>query len=166
MNEESVLIKLIKEKFSSAIISYHSFRKDDTIVIKRDSLKEIMLFLKNDKMMQFNMLLDVTAIDYLGNEPRFEVVYHLLSLSLIHRIRVKVPVDEKDAHVESIVSIYPAANWFEREVFDMFGIEFFNHPNLKRLLMYDEFEGHPLRKDFPLKKQFPRIEMREVKTKY
>lgn len=166
MTAESTLIKSIKEKFPSAIISYHSFRNDDTIVLKRDYLKEIMLFLKNDKMMQFNMLLDVTAVDYLGNEPRFEIVYHLLSLSLTHRIRVKVPVDEKDAQVESIVSIYPAANWFEREVFDMFGIKFLNHPNLKRLLMYDEFEGHPLRKDFPLKKQFPRITMREVKTKY
>jgi NADH-quinone oxidoreductase subunit C len=166
MAVQSTLIKTIKEKFPAAVVSFHSFRNDDTIVIKKDNLKEIMLFLKNDKEMQFNMLIDVTAVDYLGSEPRFEVVYHLLSLPLKQRLRIKVPLEESEAELESITSIYPGANWFEREVYDMFGIKFKNHPNLKRLLMYDEFEGHPLRKDFPLKKQYPRIPMREVKTKY
>ncbi len=163
---ETPIIKLLKEKFPSAIISFHNFCNDDTIIIKKDYLKEIMQFLKNDKLTQFNMLIDITAVDYLGNEPRFEVVYHLLSIPLKQRLRIKIPLEENDTNIESITGIYPGANWFEREVYDMFGIKFLNHPNLKRLFMYDEFEGYPLRKDFPLKKQFPRIPMREIKTKY
>ncbi|OGF63434.1 MAG: hypothetical protein A2Y62_07280 [Candidatus Fischerbacteria bacterium RBG_13_37_8] len=166
MAVESALIKFVKEKFPNFVISTHSFRNDDTIVIRKEGLKQVMTFLKTDKNTLFNMLVDITAVDNLGSEPRFEVIYHILSLTLKLRLRIKVPVEEMEAEVDSITSIWPGANWFEREVFDMFGIIFKNHPDLKRILMYDEFEGHPLRKDFPLKKQFPRIQMREVKTKY
>lgn len=163
---ESTLIRTIKDKFPNYVIGSHSFRGDDTIILHKEGLKTIMQFLKEDKRMQFNMLIDITAVDYLNEEPRFEVVYHLLSLILMQRIRIKVPVSEKEAEVDTITNIWSAANWFEREVWDMFGIRFKGHPNLKRILMYDEFVGHPLRKDYPLKKQQPRIPLREVKTKY
>ena len=166
MSVETALLKLIKEKFSHYIISTHSFRNDDTIVINKEALKQVMLFLKNDKITQFDMLIDVTAVDYLGSAPRFEVVYHLLSIPLRQRLRVKVPITEEEPELDSVTSIWPGANWFEREVFDMFGIRFNGHPDLKRILMYEQFEGHPLRKDYPLKKQQPIVPLRDVKTKY
>ena len=166
MSVETALIKLIKEKFSQYIISTHSFRNDDTIVINKEALKQVMSFLKNDKITQFDMLIDVTAVDYLGSAPRFEVVYHLLSIPLRQRLRVKVPITEEDPVLDSVTNVWPGANWFEREVFDMFGIRFSGHPYLKRILMYEQFEGHPLRKDYPLKKQQPIVPLRDVKTKY
>lgn len=166
MSIETALIKLIKEKFPQYIIATHSFRNDDTIVIQKDALKQVMTFLKTDKLTQFDMLIDVTAVDHLDSEQRFEVVYHLLSLPLKQRLRVKVPLTEQETTVDSVTGIWPGANWFEREVFDMFGITFVGHPDLKRILMYNEFKGHPLRKDYPLKKQQPRVPLRDVKTKY
>ena len=106
-------------------------------------------FLKNQTTTQFKMLVDITAVDYPSRANRFEVVYHLLSLQYNTRLRVKVPVNE-NTPIESITPIYPAANWFERETWDMFGICFLNHTDLRRLLTDYGFEGHPLRKDFPL----------------
>ncbi|MBI4227107.1 MAG: NADH-quinone oxidoreductase subunit C, partial [Candidatus Omnitrophica bacterium] len=92
-----------------------------------------------------------------GASPRFEVVYHLYSLEYNRRVRLKVPVPGHDPMVESLTRLWPAANWFEREVWDMFGIRFLGHPDLKRLLMYEEFEGHPLRKDYPVNRRQPLI---------
>jgi NADH-quinone oxidoreductase subunit C len=108
------------------------------------------------------MLADLTAVDYLrypGREdgPRFEVVYHLYSLRHNHRLRVKVRLDEDDAVVPTATSLWPIANWLEREVWDMFGIRFDGHPDLRRLLMYEEFVGHPLRKDYPIDRRQPLI---------
>jgi NADH-quinone oxidoreductase subunit C len=108
------------------------------------------------------MLMDLTAVDYVkypGREdgPRFEVVYHLYSLEHNHRLRAKVRVDEDDASVPSAVDLWPIANWMEREVWDMFGIRFEGHPDLRRLLMYEEFVGHPLRKDYPITRRQPLI---------
>ena len=91
------------------------------------------------------------------NQSRFVVVYHFYSMTLKHRLRLVVPVDEDVAEVDSLTSLWPAANWLEREVWDMFGINFRGHPDLKRILMYDEFEGHPLRKDYPVKKRQPLV---------
>jgi len=110
----------------------------------------------------FDMLMDLTAVDYLkypGREdgPRFEVVYHLYSLAHNHRVRIKTRVDEDDAVVPSAVGLWPSANWFEREVWDMFGVRFSGHPNLMRLLLYEEFVGHPLRKDYPIDRRQPLI---------
>ena len=104
-------------------------------------------FLKNQTTTQFKMLVDITAVDYPSRANRFEVVYHLLSLQYNTRLRVKVPVNE-NTPIESITLIYPTANWFERETWDMFGICFLNHPDLRRLLTDYGFEGHPLRKTF------------------
>ena len=110
----------------------------------------------------FEMLMDLTAVDYSrypGREdgPRFEVVYHLYSLTHNHRVRIKVPVGEDDPVVPSATRLWPIADWMEREVWDMFGIRFAGHPNLRRLLLYDSFVGHPLRKDYPINRRQPLI---------
>lgn len=121
-----------------------------TVTVRRENLLEILQHLRDKE--QFEMLVDATAVDYLPlrGEPRFEVVYHLLSLTHRLRLRVKVCVRSDDAWVPTVCQIYPSANPYEREIWDMFGIHIEGHPNLKRILTYDEFPGHPLRKDFPL----------------
>jgi len=118
-----------------------------------------MQFLKTDPELQFNILMDLTAVDYLWQDrsPRFDVVYHLFSLPKNYRLRIKAGVDEKDLVIDSLVPLWPIANWFEREVWDMFGIKFKGHPDLKRILMYKEFQGHPLRKDYPYNQRQPLI---------
>ena len=112
--------------------------------------------------LRFDVLMDLTAVDYCrfpGREdgPRFEIVYHLYSLPHNHRLRVKVRADEDEAVVASATPLWPIANWFEREVWDMFGVRFDGHPDLRRLLMYEEFVGHPLRKDYPVNRRQPLI---------
>ncbi len=150
-----MLIPKLKERFEHIIEETHNFRGDETVVIKREGALEFFSYLKKD--LQFEFLMDVTAVDYKGREPRFEVVYHLYSFTNNNRLRVKIRVAESDPVVDSMVPIWSGANWFEREVYDMFGIKFRGHPDLRRILMYDEFQGHPLRKDYPLKKRQPRI---------
>ena len=149
----------LKEKFPAAVVETHAHRGDETAVVKRESLLEIALFLKTDPAFQMNVLMDEAGVDGLGMnwKPRFEVVYHFYSMPLNHRLRIKVHVEEKDPVVPSLVTLWPAADWFEREVWDMFGIRFEGHPNLKRILMYEEFVGHPLRKDYPINKRQPLI---------
>lgn len=150
----------VQEKWSDAALSVHDFRGDETVVVKKERLLEIMHRLKRDPEFDLNILMDLTAVDYLAfgeTRPRFEVVYHLYSLAKNHRLRVKVPVEEADPHVPSLTAIWAAADWYEREVWDMFGIHFDGHPNLKRILMYEEFVGHPLRKDYPVNKRQPLI---------
>ncbi|YP_717282.1 nad9 (mitochondrion) [Ostreococcus tauri] len=121
-----------------------------TLVLKSpQDLHPVLEILKNHSATQFKMLIDITAVDYPSREARFEVVYHLLSVQRNTRLRLKVQCSEH-AIVESVTSLYPAANWFERETWDMFGICFTNHPDLRRILTDYGFEGHPLRKDFPL----------------
>lgn len=149
------LIFKLKEKFGSLIIDSHNFRGDETVVIRREGVIEVFGFLKSE--LGFEFLMDITAVDYIGREPRFEIVYHLYSFKNNNRLRVKVGVPESEAVVDSLMPLWSGANWFEREVYDMFGIKFSGHPDLRRILMYDEFQGHPLRKDYPLKKRQPRI---------
>jgi NADH-quinone oxidoreductase subunit C len=103
------------------------------------------------------MLTDLTVVDLLGEEPRFEVVYHLYSVAKNQRVRLKVRVSEGESAVASATSLYPSANWMEREAFDLYGIRFEGHPDLRRILLYEEFEGHPLRKDYPKTKRQPLI---------
>ena len=107
------------------------------------------------------MLVDLTAVDYAGHPdregPRFEVVYHLLSSRHMHRLRVKAGVPEVPCQIESCVAVWPAANWMEREAFDLYGVRFRNHPDLRRILLYEEFEGHPLRKDYPKERRQPLV---------
>jgi NADH-quinone oxidoreductase subunit C len=150
----------VKEKFGDKILATHDFRGDETVVVGANALLEAMRFLKESSEFDFNVLMDLTAVDYqaFGEKgPRFEVVYHLYSLKKNHRLRVKVPVEETNPSVPSLTGLWAGANWFEREVWDMFGIRFEGHPNLKRIMMYEGFVGHPLRKDYPVNKRQPLI---------
>ncbi|MCB0333717.1 MAG: NADH-quinone oxidoreductase subunit C, partial [Bdellovibrionales bacterium] len=134
---------------------------DAIVSIHRSEMLNFFQILKLDTQLDFSMLLDVTAVDWLDNrDARFEVVYHLMSLSKKFRLRVKIQLEEQAPEVDSLVPLWPSANFMEREVWDMFGIEFAGHPDLRRILMYDEFEGHPLRKDYPLRGKQPRVPLR------
>jgi NADH-quinone oxidoreductase subunit C len=114
------------------------------------ALPDVLRTLRDDAELRFDLLADLTAVDYLGRSPRFEVVYQLQSIAKHHRLRVKVPVDGPEPVVPTATGIWKSALWAEREVFDMYGIRFDRHPDLRRILMYPEFQGHPLRKDYPL----------------
>lgn len=158
--EKKKIVEELKKKFPEKIKETSSDFGDDTVIIDRDFLGDLVRFLKQEPY-EYTLLLDITCVDYLGREPRFEMVYHLLSLAEKHRLRIKVPLSEENLSVESLASIWKNANWLEREVYDMFGIRFYGHPDLRRLFMYDGFEGYPLRKDYPLRKRQPRIPLRK-----
>jgi len=149
----TVLVESFPDEIRSAALS----NGDAVAEVAPGSIRKIMEFLRNDPRLLFNVLLDVTAVDRLGQEPRFEVVYHLLSLQHNQRLRVKVAVTGEKPVIESLTALWGSANWLEREVWDMFGIEFAGHPDLKRILLYPEFEGHPLRKDYPIRRRQPLI---------
>jgi NADH-quinone oxidoreductase subunit C len=153
----SVTLKKLTERFPDSIIETHSHRGNDTVVVKKEDILDICTYLRDDETLLYNFMMDLTVVDYLGKEPRFEVVYHLYSLKHNQRVRIKSRVSESDCSIDSIVPLWISANWFEREAFDMYGIIFKGHPELKRLLLYEEFEGHPLRKDYPIKKRQPLI---------
>ncbi|MCR4416487.1 MAG: NADH-quinone oxidoreductase subunit C [Ignavibacteria bacterium] len=140
----------LREKFPQAILEVNDFRGDLTFLVDKNSIVEICKFLKEDDELAFDLLVDLCGVDRAKRKDRFEVVYHITSLKNKYRIRLKVRVDEKDCVVDSVTSVYPTANWHERETYDMFGITFRNHPDLRRMYMPEEFEYHPLRKDFPL----------------
>ena len=151
-------IEIIKTKYESIIIDSHNFRGDQTVTIKKQGIIELFKFLRDDPRLDFNFLMDLTAVDYLNRkDDRFEIVYHLYSLSHNIRLRVKIPVSESDCTIESIWSLWKTANWYEREVWDLYGIKFNGHPDLRRILLYEEFKGHPLRKDYPINKRQPLI---------
>ena len=149
------IIDILRERFGDAILDAHSQHGDDTVVVERGRLLDVLRHLRDGEELAFDMASDLTAIDWLGREPRFEVVYHLYSLRHKHRVRVKCGVPEEDPAVPSAVAIWSGLNWFEREVWDMYGIKFTGHPNLRRIFMYDEFVGHPLRKDYPKERRQP-----------
>nr|BAL57979.1 NADH dehydrogenase I subunit C [uncultured prokaryote] len=158
MDEKEFPVIKLKEKFAEEILAEHCFRGDTTVVVRKERIKEILSFLKNDEQLRFNFLMDLTCVDYLGKKSeRFEIVYHLYSLTNNWRIRIKVPVSEEDPTIDSVTDIWIGANWFEREVYDMFGIVFKGHPDLRRILLYPEFVGHPLRKDYPVRKRQPLV---------
>jgi NADH dehydrogenase (ubiquinone) Fe-S protein 3 len=131
------------------IISYTIYKNELSINIPSDKIIPILFFLKNHTNSQFKMLSDICAVDYINKKQRFEIIYNLLSIRFNNRLKVKISINELQP-VDSIVSVFECANWSEREVWDMFGIFFFNHPDLRRILTDYGFEGHPLRKDFPL----------------
>jgi NADH-quinone oxidoreductase subunit C len=150
-------LELLIESYPEAILETALPQGDATAAIRAEFLTRVVDFLKKDPRLLFDVLIDMTAIDYLEKKPRFCVVYHLLSLPFNRRLRLKVPVEGADPVLDSLTPWWGAANWLEREVWDMFGIRFAGHPDLKRILMYEEFEGHPLRKDYPIRKRQPRI---------
>ncbi|MFN8389645.1 MAG: NADH-quinone oxidoreductase subunit C [Bdellovibrionota bacterium] len=132
-----------------------------TFELKREHAQDVFQKLKDDPQFSFNMLVDITAVDWLDRrEPRFDVVYQLLSLSHLHRVCLKIRVSEDKPEVDSVRPLWPAANFLEREIWDMFGITFAGHGDLRRVLLYDEFVGHPLRKDYPIRGKQPRVPLR------
>lgn len=151
------LVERLRGHLGEGLLSSHAFRGDCTAVVARDALIAACEFLRDDPDSAFDMLVDVTVVDYLGRRPRFEVVYHLYSIEKNHRIRLKVPVEQDDAKVPSAVPVWRGANWLEREAWDLYGIEFEGHPDLRRIYLYEEFEGHPLRKDYPKQRRQPLI---------
>ena len=153
-----MLIEKLKERFPDAILDARNERDEETVSVKRDLGEDLFRALRDEADFGFDMLVDVTAVDWLDRKPRFEVVYQLNSLTRGHRLRVKIPVDAADAWVHSLAGLWGAADWLERECYDMFGIMFKGHPDLRRILMYDSFEGHPLRKDYLYNKRQPIVE--------
>jgi len=136
-------------------------RGQAVVMAARDGIEKALSALRDDATTACDLLADVTAVDYLGRTPRFEVVYQLCSLSQRHRLRVKVPVDVPDPWVPTASGLWRSALWAEREVWDMFGIRFDGHPDLRRILMYPEFEGSPLRKDYELARRQPLVPERD-----
>ncbi len=149
--ENPILTKL-KEKFPDSILGSAEFRGELTIIVKRENIVSLCVFLRDDPELSFNFLSDLTAVDYLGRKPRFDVVYHLYSLDKNHRLRLKVKVEESES-VPSVTSVWSTANWLEREVFDLLGIGFVGHPDLRRIVLPEDWKGHPLRKDFTLTRE-------------
>ena len=151
-------IDRINSKYKGVILDSHDFRGDQTITVQKNVLIELFKFLRDDPELDFKFLMDLTAVDYLNRKDnRFEVVYHFYSLKHNHRLRVKVPVSEDDCTIDSVSSLWKTANWYEREVWDLYGIKFNDHPDMRRILLYEEFKGHPLRKDYPINKRQPLI---------
>ena len=192
MTQQGRLREIVQQKFPQRVLAAHAYQGDETVILTREGLREACAWLRDEPGMRFNVLMDVTAVDYLtfgkaqasapttrtpsplpyfmkptpvaevwerGVEEayRFEVVYHLYSMAHNHRLRLKVPVTAADPVVDSLTALWASADWFEREVWDMFGIRFAGHPNLKRIMMYESFEGHPLRKDYQYWKRQPLI---------
>lgn len=134
---------------------------DLVVTVAPEHLTKVLSTCKNSPSLGFNLLSDITAVDWMDlRDERFEVVYQLLSLSKLWRVTVKVAASESNPEVDSVVSLWAGANFLEREVWDMFGIRFTGHPDLRRILMYEEFVGHPLRKDYPVQGKQPRIPLR------
>jgi NADH-quinone oxidoreductase subunit C len=147
MSEHAAVGKL-KGKFSESVLDVVEFRGETTITVKKEDIVEICSFMKKD--LGYNLLTDLCGVDYLGRAPRFMVVYNLYNLTTKDRLRIKVPVEESDARVDTVSVVWATANWHERECWDLMGISFNNHPDLRRILMPADWEGHPLRKDYPL----------------
>lgn len=145
------LVEKIKETFPQAVEETAVYKDEHTLRIKLPYLLEVARFLKDDPSCGFDFLSDLCGVDYLGRVPRFEVVYHLYSMKHRHRLRIKTSPPDDDLAVPSVVSIWRTADWHERECYDLFGISFTGHPDLRRILTPDGFTSHPLRKDFPLR---------------
>jgi len=157
------LLKLVNSKLGTQILQSSLSLGDPVIRIKRDNILDFFRILKLDVELSFNLFLSVTCVDWLdqeGKDERFEMVYHLLSTAKQYRLRIKVWVPESQPEIDSLVSIWSGANFMEREVWDMYGIKFKGHPDLRKILMYEEFKGHPLRKDYPVQGKQPRVNLR------
>ena len=155
-HKSNVLQKLVG-RFGHDIVATHSDFGDDTALVRRERIVEICTFLRDDPDLLFDLAMDLTGVDYLGEETRFEVVYDLYSLAKKHRVRIKARVPEEDPVIDSVIPVWVGMDWFEREAYDMYGILFRGHPNLKRILMYEAFEGYPLRKDYPKARRQPTV---------
>ena len=177
------LIDLLREKHPDAVVSSHSHRGDEVVVVKREALAAVCKFLKEDPAAEMKLLSDIVGVDLLtyateatgggslasievpayqaqkppAPEPRYQVAYNLYSVTKKHRLRLRVELRSGDVKLPSVSSVWRTADWWERYLYDMFGFVFEGHPNLQRILMYPEFQGHPLRKDYPVRKRQPLV---------
>lgn len=153
------VLQLLQERLPHAIAETATYVGDEMALVHRDHLLEVLTFLKEDPALDFSMLSDLTVVDWLGQDPRFEVVYQLYSVQHKHRVRLKVGVAEAEDEcwVPTATGLWMAASWAEREAWDLYGVRFSGHPDLRRILMYEEFVGHPLRKDYPQNARQPLI---------
>ena len=150
---ETPTVTFLRERFPDALVDVSERLDETTIIVRPDAIVDACRALRDDPTLQYNFLSTITAVDWLEREPRFDVVYHLMSLptGAVLRLKIQVGDDERpQPEAPSVTSVWPAANWYEREVYDLFGIRFAGHPDLRRIEMPDDWVGHPLRKDYPL----------------
>jgi NADH-quinone oxidoreductase subunit C len=146
----NVVVDALRSWSANAISEVIEFRGETTIVLARKVLRATAERCRDEEKLQFNLLTDATCLDRFPMEPRFELNYHLVSIPLRQKVRLRVRLSGDDPVVDSLVPVWPGANWLEREIFDLFGIRFTDHPDLRRILLPDDWEGHPLRKDYPV----------------
>jgi NADH-quinone oxidoreductase subunit C len=165
MAEQSVTVKKLLERFGDRIKVVPSpFDEMDAVMVKREDVVDVCKFLRQEEELDYDLMRDLTCVDYIHEKPRFEVVYHLYSIYYGHAVRLKARVPEEDPTIDTVTDVWVGANWYEREVYDLYGVKFKNHPDLRRILLYPEFVGHPLRKDYPIDKEQPLVEEREEAT--
>lgn len=152
-----LILDRLKNQFHGEILETGSQHGNEWARVRRDAWLAVCTFLRDDPTTALNMFTDLTCVDRFGREPRFDVVLHLYSIEKKHRVRLYCGVPEEDPTIESLVGLWVGANWFEREAFDLYGVRFKGHPDLRRILMYPEFVGHPLRKDYPKEKRQPLV---------
>lgn len=159
--DNEAIATLVKTSFPEAIIDSKIFRNELTLAVKREYITEIAKFLKENKELNFNFLSDLCGVDRVETHGVFEVVYHLYSISQNHRVRLKVSIPSSNPTILTVTGVWSTANWHERETYDMFGITFDGHPDLRKILTPDDFQGHPLRKDYPVDGRQPAT-LREI----
>ncbi len=149
------IAKMIEEKFAGQVLETQTYAGQVSVTVKREMIRDICLYLRDEPSLRMDHLADLTAVDYSrypgDNGPRFEAVYNLISTEYRHRIRLKARMPEEDPRIDTVSSVWQTANWHERETFDLMGIRFSGHPDLRRILLPEDWEGHPLRKEYPLK---------------
>ena len=146
----NVVVEHLRSWNPDSVAEVIEFRGETTIVVPRELLRNAAERCRGEAELQYNLLTDATCVDRLPMEPRFELNYHLVSISRKDKVRLRVRLSGNDPVVDSLVPVWPGANWLEREIFDLFGIRFTGHPDLRRILLPDDWEGHPLRKDYPV----------------
>ncbi len=161
MSTQTLVERVLRLVPGATAVAEEMVRGEAVVALDRGLLLEGLKTLRDHAETRFEMLTDLTVVDYLGRVPRFEVIYQLYSLTWNHRLRLRVAVPEDDPVVASAASVWKAANWAEREAWDLFGIRFAGHPDLRRILMYPEFTAHPLRKDYPVARREPLVPERD-----
>jgi NADH-quinone oxidoreductase subunit C len=147
---EALVVEKLRSWAPQAVTEAVEFRGELTLVVPREHLRRAAEYLRSEPGLEYNFLSDISIVDRFPGEPRFELNYHLLSIPNRRTLRLRVRVPGSAAVVDSLTSVWPTANWHERESFDLFGVRFEGHPDLRRILMPEDWEGHPLRKDFPV----------------
>lgn len=159
-------VQKLGEQFADVPFEVHRFRDEVTVHVARESIVAVAQFLRDDQELRYNYLSDLTANDWPQRDPRFEVVYHLYSLEHFTRLRLKVLVPEGESTCPTVTGVWGTANWHEREVFDLFGIRFDGHPDLRRILLPEEWDGFPLRQDTEIGWEQPEFTVRKVQREY